>query len=347
MEHLGQALPLEGGSTGQHLEQEGARREQVDGGADLLAADLLGRHVARRAHEHAGLGELGVRARPIRTGATSGRARPKSRSLTPCSVRKTFEGLRSRWTRSRPCRASRAERMPRPTGTRLAGRERAALEAVAQGLALEPLHGDEELTLVFSHLVDLADVGVVHRRRGPGFPPEALDRGVVVAAGPDHLDGQGAVESLVEGREDDAHAPLAQLLEDPVGADAARRGIEGQRPPVEAPPRSPRRGAGPGGRGVRIRRTFQPSISSGVSGCGREEKLQDGRQALRPRRPRRGARLRPRRRPGPDLPPIPSRPGRRAGAAHPRSARRPRRCPCRSRRAVSGFSGSASTKRMI
>ena len=38
----------------------------------------------------------------------SGRARPKSSSFTPCGVRKTLDGLRSRWTMPRACRAESA-----------------------------------------------------------------------------------------------------------------------------------------------------------------------------------------------------------------------------------------------
>jgi hypothetical protein len=46
-----------------------------------------------------------------------GRARPKSRSLTPCGVRKTFDGLRSRWTIPRVCRAWSAASIPSATGS--------------------------------------------------------------------------------------------------------------------------------------------------------------------------------------------------------------------------------------
>ncbi len=51
------------------------------------------------------------------TSGSVGRASPKSSSFTPCGVRNTLDGLRSRWTMPRACRAWRAARIPRPIGS--------------------------------------------------------------------------------------------------------------------------------------------------------------------------------------------------------------------------------------
>ena len=169
----------------QHLEQDRARREQVAARVDGLAGHLLGRHVARRAHHHAGARQLGGRAERRASSRVAGRARPKSSSFTPCGVRNTFDGLRSRWTMPRACSAASAARMPRPIGQRLGDAQRPALQPLGQRLALEQLHGDEQLAVVLADLVELADVRVVDARRGPRLAPEALARRLVAAPSDD------------------------------------------------------------------------------------------------------------------------------------------------------------------
>ena len=67
----------------EHLEQDGARREQIAARVDGLARHLLGRHVARRAHHHPGARQLAWPSRasapaPGRSGAP-GRSRAASR----------------------------------------------------------------------------------------------------------------------------------------------------------------------------------------------------------------------------------------------------------------------------
>ena len=67
--------------------------------------------------------------------------------------------------------------------------QRAALQPLGERLALEQLHRDEELAVVFADLVDLADVRMVDAGRGARFAPEALarrlvagDRGIIFSA---------------------------------------------------------------------------------------------------------------------------------------------------------------------
>ena len=59
------------------------------------------------------VGELSDRA----SSGLAGRARPKSSSFTPCRVRNTLDGLRSRWMTPRACRAWSAASTARPIGT--------------------------------------------------------------------------------------------------------------------------------------------------------------------------------------------------------------------------------------
>ena len=170
-----------------------------------------------------------------------GRARPKSRSFTPWGVRKTFEGLRSRWTMPVAWRAPSADSMPRPRAIASGDRHRPARESRArQGLTLEQLHGDEQLAAVLPDLVHLADVRVVDAGRGPGLAAEPL-AGRLVGLG-DRLDRDPPPQALVLGREDDAHAALAEPVEDAVAPQPPRRlGCRGRRASPRAVPSIRRR----------------------------------------------------------------------------------------------------------
>src|SRR5207244_9571667 len=102
---------------------------------------------------------------------------------------------------------------------RLGGRQRAALQRVGERFALEELHDQERLPVVVADVEELADVRVAQAGRGAGLADEALaGRGVAGVA--DGLDGHLAPQPLVLGGVDYAHATLAQLADDAVGADA-------------------------------------------------------------------------------------------------------------------------------
>ena len=102
----------------------------------------------------------------LSAGSVSGRARPKSSSLTPFGVRKTFDGLRSRWTMPRVCSADSAARMPRPIGTEsetlIADADPTRIEqALANLLDNALLHGEGTVTvtLVQGARLGIASVG--------------------------------------------------------------------------------------------------------------------------------------------------------------------------------------------
>ena len=73
---------------------------------------------------------------------------------------------------------------------------------------------------VVAGVEDLGDVGVVHQRQGLALGLEAGDDLLGVHAGLDDLQGHLAADGLrLLGHVDDAHAPLADLLQQLVGAD--------------------------------------------------------------------------------------------------------------------------------
>ena len=154
--------------------------------------------------------------------ASSGWARPKSSSLTPCAVRKTFDGFRSRWTMPRACSAASADSMPRPIGSASAAVRAPRSSRAAQRLALEQLHGDEDAPGVLADLVDLADVGMVDAGGGAGLAPQPLARGLVRRRRRQRLEGDGPGQPLVAGGVDHAHPAFADLALDRVVADPRR-----------------------------------------------------------------------------------------------------------------------------
>ena len=96
----------------------------------------------------------------------------------------------------------------------LVGRQRPAVDAVLQRLALEQLHRDEGPAAVVADFVDGADVRVVQRRGGARFALESRQR--LRVARPlvgQELQGHRPVQARVLGPVDDAHAATAELLQ--------------------------------------------------------------------------------------------------------------------------------------
>ena len=101
-----------------------------------------------------------------------------------------------------------------PEHEQLAQPKRPLLEPLLQSLALDVLHGDEGFPFDLANLVDLADVGMIQRRRQLGFSQEsfACDR-VLFESLRQELDGHFAVQGRVLGEENLTHAPLAEGLQ--------------------------------------------------------------------------------------------------------------------------------------
>jgi hypothetical protein len=83
----------------------------------------------------------------------------------------------------------------------------AVAQAMRKALSFDEPHAEVMLALVLAHLEDRHDVRMVEVRRRLGLGVETLDVGLVgELAGQDHLEGHGAVEADLAGKEDDAHA---------------------------------------------------------------------------------------------------------------------------------------------
>ena len=155
----------------------------------------------------------------------SGRARPKSSSFTPCGVRNTLDGLRSRWTTPRSCSAPSAASISSPIGSVSDTLKRSSPQTVGQRFSFEKLHGDEQLAAVFADFVDLADVRVIDACRGSRFAPEALPRRFVVGERRHRLQRDRALEARIARGVDHTHPALTQLSRNRVRPDARGQGV--------------------------------------------------------------------------------------------------------------------------
>ena len=97
----------------------------------------------------------------------------------------------------------------------------AVADQVLQSVAVQKLHGDERLPVLFANIVDSADVGMVQGRRRLGLALEAGQSlriaGYLVGQ---KLEGDEAMQPRVFGLVDHAHAPAAQPLDNSVVRDS-------------------------------------------------------------------------------------------------------------------------------
>ena len=94
---------------------------------------------------------------------------------------------------------------------------------VGQRAALDELHHEDVAAVVVDDVVQRDDVGVPDRRGGAGLalhPRAALDVGELRRQ---HLQRDVAIEALVARAPDLAHRALAELRDEPVGADQVAR----------------------------------------------------------------------------------------------------------------------------
>ena len=223
--------PGKGRTAGRHLEKDEAEREHVRSCVDLVAAQLLRRHVGERAD-----------------------GSPFGGQHWPCGVR-LGDGVRSSDSRRRlgnaeieQLRAPRSEKHIRRfdvamndsggVGCRQRVGQRycrlhhdgkvewALAQPLLERLALEKLHDDERLVIwCFADVVDGADVRVVQRGDRPCFTLKPLARDL--GAGQisrQHLDRDFAFESRVARAIDLAHSAFAKFGGDFIRAEPVASG---------------------------------------------------------------------------------------------------------------------------
>ena len=177
-------------ARGDALEEHEPERVDVGRGPDRLAADLLGREVRRGADHHAGGGDVrGVGedgdAEVRQVGAALGVEQDVARldvAVHDAVAVHVGEGVRQ----------------GRPEGDDVAEAQRAAADAVGEGLALDELHDEVGAAALLADVVDRHQAGVVHPRERLDL---ALPAGLVglADAGREQLHRDVAAEQLVAG----------------------------------------------------------------------------------------------------------------------------------------------------
>ncbi len=211
-ERLDGRVALEGASPGQHLEVDGAEREEVAAPVGALAAHLLGRDVAGRPDDEGrarGAGSWSA-CRSRRPGFSM-RAMPKSRIFArPSCVRKMFSGLMSRWMTPLSCAAERPSAIWLAISVARGAASGPDAQTFGERLPLEELRDGVGDVAVHPGVVDREDVRVVQGRDGARLALESTQAVLVVgAAFGQHLQRHVPVQPRVAGAVDLAHAPLA------------------------------------------------------------------------------------------------------------------------------------------
>jgi hypothetical protein len=149
---------VEGRPAREHLEQHGARGEEVAPRVEAVAGHLLRRHVARRAHQHARAGQLAGRAGG---GQKLRDDRPRQPEVEQLDAVRRQEDVRRLQVAvhdaARVQGRKRLEDLERD-GQRLRHAQRSPLQPLRKRLAFEELHRYEQLPAVLADLVQVADV---------------------------------------------------------------------------------------------------------------------------------------------------------------------------------------------
>jgi len=99
-------------------------------------------------------------------------------------------------------------------------RERLAVNVMAQGIAVDELHGDERLAVLLANVINSADVRVVEGGSGMGFSAEAFEgQRILPQIFWKKFQGDCAVEAHILSLEDHAHTASAKSFQDAVVRD--------------------------------------------------------------------------------------------------------------------------------
>ena len=126
----------------------------------------------------------------------------------------------SRWMMPAACASASACAAWMPISTTSPGGSGRFPDPLGQALAVDVLHDDEDVAVLFADFVDGADVGMVERGRGLCLVDQPLPG--LMAAGQrlgQHLDGDFAPERAVFREKDLSHTARAELPDDSVMAD--------------------------------------------------------------------------------------------------------------------------------
>ena len=211
---------LEGRVAGEHLVENHAEAVDVGARIDVVVGALLGRHVARRADQRAGLGERVERARGVLLQLGDAEVQHLDEQRVVVVAREDdVRGLEVAVDDAAAVRVLDAVGDLAGDGRGFVEGERArALQSLAERLAFDEFHDDVGLAARERPVVvGAGDVRVVESRGGARLALEALRRLLVGdEVGQQQLDRRGAFEFDVHARVDRAHPAAPDQLVEPV-----------------------------------------------------------------------------------------------------------------------------------
>src|SRR5579862_129551 len=223
-------LALEGQSAGGHFVQDHAERKEIGAGVEIFGADLFGRHVGDGADGGAGTGQMlagGVLSQTV--GDRGPTAYLRGFHLREAKIEdfgvaavgdKNIGGLDVAVNDAFGVSGVQGVRDFDSQAQEHLGIERAATDAMAEGDAVEELHGDEAAAGLFADFVNGADIGMVEGGGGAGFTTETFQSlrilGQVVRK---EFECHEAAQFSVFGLVNHAHATAAQLFGNAVVGD--------------------------------------------------------------------------------------------------------------------------------
>ncbi len=236
-------VAADGLAAREHLEEEQPGGVEVAALVGDAALDLLRREVGHGAEQHARL------ARRRLVGDGSGESEVGHLDLAVTTDDDVL-GLHVAVDEAGRVGGAQRQQDRLEDRDRLAGCQRRLLvDDVAQRLALDELHREEDVTVVLALVEDGDDVGVAEAGGRPGLAAEALDEDVVGRESGSHdLEGDVAVEACVQRHVDRGHASVCEVREDAVS-------------PVDDPTDEGVRHAGRHGRSLRCPDTHSPQAT--------------------------------------------------------------------------------------
>jgi len=225
------ALACKGALSGERFVEDGAKRENVAAAVELLALDLLGRHVLESADDGAffcnGRRGRGVGEGDGGDGRGDGLGKAKVEKLGAGLGEHDVAGFEIAMNDAGAVGLVESVGDFRADLENLIGRKRAFGNALRERFALDAFHDQEIGAVLRADIEERADVWVIQSRDGFGFTLEAeLGGSVGGEMVRENFDGDRAVEAGVACAVDFAHAAGTERSEDFVGAElgAGREG---------------------------------------------------------------------------------------------------------------------------
>ena len=272
------AVGLESGGAREHLVQNRPHGEEIGTGGGDAPEHLFGSHVLRRTKDRSRAGQR--RPRHISRLAQRDAEVEYFRAVRRQKDVRRFEvSVRDAAAMQRLERTEYFEANLHGLGDWYW----ATTQACGERLALETLHGDEQLSIGLADLVQLTDVRMIDAGGKASLARETLACGRVSRAlVPEHFQGDRPFQLFVQRRIDHAHAAFTQRVGDAVSTDTCRHAgdADGLDALVQQRGRPFQKGRRAFVRGEQLF-DFQAKRRVVVAGCGKVRRPTLGRQRAR------------------------------------------------------------------